>query len=1287
VLRRWIVLLLSFPVVLMARSVEVETSNSSECRFVYEPGKPAVVRPDSVRSGALVRGWIDTDEITAEGLRQPVRHVYVVLPPGAVPRLEIGDIQSHREAEGLAAQDVNWSGPRREVAPKAFAELVGVSRWRDFRLAHVEIYPVRESGGGALLLDRIRCIVRLAGGTETRQSPRDSDILSRLAVNGDIGATWWKAPLQGPMSLALTWPQGDLYKVSVGETGLYKVTGEWLQSHGATFVGQASSKLHLLNNGGRLLPMDFNRQRDTLFVENAIFVEDGGDGMFDPEDYVLFYGQGLKGVDYNNEDSYLFDSAHQSPFSLSNTYFIQWDPLGADGLRMASLTVSQPGGQPVTGTEGHVVRDDDLFIFDSDNFIESGLVWYMATISSGEVRSFVTNLPGVTDGSGRMRLDFKRHGGSPRLTVSVNGTVLADNFYTDAPFDVSIPVGVLSPGSNTLVIENHGNGSTVFNFVEYHYARDLSGSSELFFEAPENVTGWLRYELPDMTNPYMLDITDPLHPRMARGSVLVDSSRADATRRYYACSSEALRTPQWMGKDAHETEDYDILRRAGRQADMIMITPDEWFDLLRPLKAFHESNAEEALSVVRVKLSDVYDEFGWGNADPVAIRDFLYYAFANWRGPDGMSEAPRYLLLVGDGNYDYRNILLTSDKDWMPPWEWQGGCTDDFYTEFDTTLPHLFTGRLPVQSAEELEVEIDKIIQYGDTPLYGPWKNTATFVADDEYKNGCHAGSESTHTVDSEAIINSVLPPYFTFRKIYEILYPFRTSPTGGFKPDATRDLLECINRGTLIVNYMGHGNPEVWSDEQVFVSDRDTPLIDNGRMLSFFLAGTCSWGQFDIPLLRCHPEILLAKSGAGAIGAVAATRFTTPTSNDALLIRFYSELFAQRWPRTSLGEALFLSKGVSQSNAEKYHLFGDPALRLATPERKARVAALSSDSLQSLSLFTVSGEVLKDTSQVWEDFNGIVEARVYDNEETAVYYWCGNPQDPFEYRLPGNAIFRGTASVRNGHFDATFRVPKDVTFGGANAKISLYFYGEDALGDSADGIGVQEHLPIASTAGSESDSVPPALTAWLETPSFQPGDPVSSSPLLHVSIVDSSGINLSGEVGHKIVVRVDESLSEDLTPFFNYDLDSYTRGNLEKRLGPFSKGEHRLIIEAWDSFNNLNQKSLSFLVGEEGAAGFELRDVLNWPNPMKEYTYFTYFLTQPASEVSLKIYTLTGKNVCSFEGLDTAYGFRSNSARPWNGRDTMGRELANGVYLYRVIAQTSTGSRSEKTGKLVILR
>ena len=129
-------------------------------------------------------------------------------------------------------------------------------------------------------------------------------------------------------------------------------------------------------------------------------------------------------------------------------------------------------------------------------------------------------------------------------------------------------------------------------------------------------------------------------------------------------------------------------------------------------------------------------------------------------------------------------------------------------------------------------------------------------------------------------------------------------------------------------------------------------------------------------------------------------------------------------------------------------------------------------------------------------------------------------------------------------------------------------------------------------------------------------------------------------------------------------------------------------MIEAWDSFNNLNQESVVFNVGSEGEGGYAIHDVYNWPNPMSDKTYFTYSLTQQGTRnVSVKIFTLTGKLVYEIDGLGTRQLYNSNSDRPWYGRDRDGHMLANGVYFYKIKAEHEQGQSAEATGKLVILR
>ncbi len=1273
--------------------VQIIRSTTAECVWDYLPGAPITQRDDTINLSGVMLGWSDNDYRISENYVQPVRVFQLVVPPGTTPLLSVQSVQIQSLSRGLAAAPPEAS-KRTESTLETWAVLDRVHDWRGFRLARILVPLQRGTANQSEILVSARITVRFTGTIESLSNQaRDGDLLQAIAINGAIADHWWTDTRnRATLDDVYAWPEFPLQRIAVTETGLYQVTGSSLA--GSAIVGQPLSRIKLFGNGGGLLPKNPDTPTDATLIENAVRIEDlSGNGVFDAEDRILFFGKGLKGADYCDE-TYLNGLAHHSPFAVENVYFLGADPAGTDGLRMQSIPTTGTG-TAVSRTWNRQYRDQDAFIYATGLQTESGLVWMMSTIGPQQERTFSLNLEGAVGTAGFFRADMESVGYvGQNFNIYIGNTRIDSLHFTTAPFTIPVAAGVLAPGDNVVRLQNASSATVHVNYVEVEYERELSApSGTLTFFAPEQ-TGSFRYVVGNLESSAMiLDISDPLHPRLAAGNTIVDSSYESAPREYFAVRSDLIRSPVFRGTKILPDLDYTSLRSASNPGGIILLTFDDWYDALDSLKLFHETYREEPLPAVRVRIGDVFDEFGWGVRDPVAIRNFLKYAYYNWHGPSG-TDTLKYVLFVGDGDYDYRNIESQADANWMPPWEYNSECTDDFFSLFTNAsdLPWLLTGRWPLQSRGEVEAAVSKTIAYANSPLYTPWKNTATFTADDEYKNGCDASGEPLHTIQAENLINSVLPEYFTFKKIYEIFYPMKNTTGGTIKPDATRDLLEAINRGTLIVNYAGHGNEHVWTDEQLFVMDRDNRLLENYRMWPLFLAATCSWGGFDKPLSRCYPEVLLTDVRSGSIASVAATRFTFSGSNDVITNAFYGELFRQGInSRRSFGRGMLVAKATRATNADLYHVFGDPVLRLATPEYFARVTS-ADDSLRALSLYHLSGEILREAGgPVWSDFNGVVEVRVFDTEDSTAYYWCGNTASaPYYIGLPGNAIFRGTATVVDGLFDVTFRVPRDVRYGGNNAKISLYYFGKsETETDSADGIGIREHIPIATQASIESDSIPPQITFWLESPSFRAGDLVSASPKLHVDIYDSSGINLSGEVGHKVTVRIDDAQAEDLTAFFNYDLDSHTAGQLEKVIGPLTEGEHRLTIEAWDSFNNLNQISQTFRVGPSGEAGYAIRDVYNWPNPMSDLTYFTYYLTQDDTRrVSLKIFTLSGKLVYEMDGLGTSGpAFNSNSDRPWDGRDREGHMLANGVYFYRITAEHSDGHDAEATGKLVILR
>ncbi len=429
-------------------------------------------------------------------------------------------------------------------------------------------------------------------------------------------------------------------------------------------------------------------------------------------------------------------------------------------------------------------------------------------------------------------------------------------------------------------------------------------------------------------------------------------------------------------------------------------------------------------------------------------------------------------------------LISSADDNWMPPWESGGNCTDDFYVEFDdsgSNLLDLISGRWPAQNAQEVSAIVDKTVELCAHAIV----RTVEKYGDLCSRRRVERGGIALKIVHTSGLGNLdyryTSGLFYVPENLRNIVSLQSIRVQHRQKPDGTRDLLETINNGTLLVNYVGHGNERVWTDEQMFVMDRDFPFIDNDRIWPVIVAGTCTWGGYDRPNERCFPELLLAGDGIGAIACIAATRFTFVGQNQRLTREFYTEIFRQGIDsRQSLSEALLQTKLLGGDN-RLYHTLGNPVLRLATPEYYAYVDERD-DSLQAGGLFHLSGFVsrtnnsanvyqgsavatlTKRSGQIFRvSLRRVFLIRRFRSLLFPRHSDCSTPsQTPYYYGLPGNAIFRGRSSIENGRFDVTFRVPRDIQYGGDNAKVSLYFFGKsDSESDSADGIGIEYRAPI----------------------------------------------------------------------------------------------------------------------------------------------------------------------------------------------------------------------------------
>ncbi len=1258
-----------------------------------------------------------TDETGAPQL--PIKTVLIGLPQGEFNyTVTAGPFEQQRSAaplpvphvyrddEGLTAESFTKDAAIYRFSDPYPASPVKISApmyFRDQRVVRIVFSPIQYlPGAGSVKIHRKLTasfqFPNSAASAERNQLNANDEALYKSAVRNYEQAKVWRKARSKSLEKKQQPASANWYKMGVSEHGVYKVTGAELSSAGIDPLSIDPHTLRLYNNGGEELPRDISESRPDSLLENPIIVVDGGDGSFGNDDYFLFYGKGVSGWRHDSGDS---SWAHYiNHYTDTNIYWLSWGGTGS-GTRIETAPVT-----PLTGaTEVTSFRDRIFYEEDLSNPFHGGFLWFGRKFdNTSQYRTYSIATPAaISADSAFLRFNFVAvSSGDQAFDVSLNELNLGDTSIRGASSSTYLAVnikqsrfataGQLVPGSNTIGVRFSGYSATsegYMDWFEMEYSRALEASAdELLLYAPGDDDA-LRYSVSGFSqnSVLILDVTSisevsQIEPASVNSgtATFADFSQSETGKVYYLCTPAAYRTVDFILQAMPPD-----LRYAERNAELLIVTHDDFYAQAMQLKSLRETwNPARMVRTEVVKISEVFDAFSCGLYDATALRDFIKYAYENWDGP------LLHVLLFGDGDFDFRNILSANDQNWIPTYqttdtnETSSRTSDDWFVcvSGDDNLPDLSIGRMPVQTVSGARNVVDKLISYETQPHYGDWRNTITMVGDDDLTLG-GVGDEAFHTRDTETIAETLLPKSFDVKKVYLVEYPAVRSPSisGVVKPAANQELLDQINRGTLLINFIGHGAPQLWTHERVLNSPSDFNKIQNGDKYGFWIAATCDFARFDDPYEQALSEDLLAAGGRGAIGLLSSARLAYSHQNATLNTNFLTKLFEKYKTGGSIrtiGEALWLSKLTGESiNNQKYLILGDPSLLLAAPTYRAVIESIEPDSIQALGLMTVKGHIERDGA-LWSDFHGQVLLKTYDTRRARQY--TTELGIGIQYILPGNIIFRGASEVNGGIFQASFIAPKDISYGGKEGRISTYFWN-----DQYDGIGYRDQIHIGGTGAAFVDNIGPEIEIGFAQRGFASGEYTSQDPVLHVEINDStSGVNLAGDIGHKItmVLDGDSDNRRDLTEFFNYHTGSYTSGSLDYQLTGLNEGAHTIEMKAWDNSNNSSEAFVEFQV--VSSEHLVLSEVLNYPNPMSNYTDFTFEISRDA-EVTIKIYTLAGRLVKSFT-LAAMANF--NSLR-WDGRDEEGDKLSNGVYLYRVIA-TASGidgvAKTETINKLMIM-
>lgn len=661
-------------------------------------------------------------------------------------------------------------------------------------------------------------------------------------------------------------------KISVKQEGWYRVAQRDLVAAGLD--SRTDPRKLQMYVGGRQVPMIVNGEQD---------------GRFDLGDSIEFYGMGLD--------------------STPSDIRVYWLTGGTGGaLRIKSV---RPSGTPGATSFQYAVERKDRTV-------------YFASLRNGETENFfgpVINSAGIdqsltlsklaSSAPSSASLSVSAQGvtlGLHQLKVQLNGSDVGTLSFSDqesgkASFTIS--QSRLREGENVVRLTSQAGGGDIslvdtVRIAYWHsYAAD---SNQLSFSANPgqevSITGFATNDV------RVMDVTDPFAPAEYVGAItggkgaftMKVAVQGSGQRSLIAFTPDRARQVASVARNTPSS-----WKQEGRTADMIVITRADLLGSAAPLASFR---AAQGLSVAVVDVEDLYDEFNFGNKSPQALRDFLTFTRQKWLN------APRFVLLLGDGSYDPKNYLGYGDADLVPTklidTVYMEAASDDWFVDQDGDgLTDIAVGRIPARNAGEAAAMISRIINYENSAA----PNSALLASD--IRDGVDFAAESSE-------LKALLPANITVTEIAR----------GSGADDAVKaQLLAGINQGQKLVNYVGHGSINLWRGG--LLMNQDALQLTNGSKLSVFVLMTCLNGYFDDPALESLGESLLRAPAGGAVSVWASTAMCDPGGQTTLNQEFYRLLFNGQ--NLSIGQAAMRAKAaVSDIDVRRsWILLGDPAGRI----------------------------------------------------------------------------------------------------------------------------------------------------------------------------------------------------------------------------------------------------------------------------------------------------------------------------------------------------------------------
>ena len=1082
---------------------------------------------------------------------------------------------------------------------------------------------------------------------------------------------------------------GHWVKIRVSESGVCRMSFSELRS-----AGLEPSQVRVFGYGGAQKEQDFSKPNIDDLPQVPVYVG---------EDYILFYVQGPISWTYNGSRF-----AHTRNTYSDFGYYLLSDDAG-DMLLFPEAEAVSGSPTDVTYYSYYQVHDEDsVNLIDRTGVSGGGRTFYGEQFAAGQTRTFTFSTPYANGDNSSVYIDMAANAATTStVKAKLNNTSSKSIYISSIPdhytFGVAgtISMNGASEEQNQRVtmqfVNSNASALAWLNYIEITTPSELvmTGSyMGIRSLVNRNTTNPVRFLLRNTTaSTQIWDVTD-LAAIQRMPTTMVDDqlawvgTQADGVHEYIAVNTDGTKFVQ--AEVVGEVKNQNL--HALSNIDYIIICPEGYEDVSEDLAKAHE--AKQAITYAIVTDQQVYNEFSSGTPDATAYRWLMKMLYD--RAKNGIGQQPRWLLLMGHGTFDNRKLLRNSGTSLLLTYQSKNSvneikayATDDYFAYLDDNEGAIDTqgrmdigvGRLPVESLDEARTTVDKLIQYIRNEQTGKWKNQLVYLADDG-ENGTH-----TETAEKSAELVRIKNPDFIVHKIFLDAYPQEVNASGESYPLAKNRVLNLLKNGVLFFNYSGHGGYNAITNESI-LNLKDIAGMTNKNQ-AFWLFATCNFAQCDAGK-RSAAETAVLNPKGGAIGILAATRTVYASQNTNLNRSVCDTLFGHsdvfHYDMT-LGEAISIGKNLLGSDENKlaYVLLGDPCMRLNYPTDYHVETLTEMDTLNALSVQHVEGRIIDEDLNTVSDFNGKVDITIYDKMQsipTRDNDNAGGDPRVIAYNDYPNTIFSGATDVKDGLFNYTFMVPKDIRYNFDNGRIVYYAVTADSL-ETAEAVGHFEQFIIGGTGSTVAiDTIGPEMEIYLNSPAFRNGDKTYATPRFFANLYDENGINTAGAgIGHDLMLIIDDDpkMIYSLNEYFTAANNSYQAGQVSYLMEELANGPHSLTFRAWDLLNNSTTKSLNFIV--EAGLDPSIYNVTTYPNPVQQsgvvHLIVNYDQPDELIETEIYLYNTAGQMVYSHK--------QDNPDAVSINLPSLG--LNTGVYIYSVKIKSASSKYSTTSGKIIVTK